>query len=410
MLVIPAIDLMGGEAVRLEKGDFATKKVYAKDPAAKAAEFRDAGATLLHVVDLDGARAGRPVNLDAVAAICRVKGIEVELGGGLRTLEDVEKVLALGASYAVLGTAAVERLSLVEEACRKFPGRVRTGIDARDGEVKVAGWLAGTGLSAVEVARRVKAAGVSLVEYTDVGRDGMFTGVDAAGAARLAAEAGVEVVASGGVAGLADVKACRLAGLAGVIVGKALYEGRLDLADAIGAMPDFPDMLEAVARARELDAFASDHDAQLAVHLRSRSVAWSVGYIQQHAARHGFVAGMVPGRLVLPGAEEGAPPVLTLSFDSQAALADDPNQAALRDVTLSFDVPQTDPSGEPFVAWQASAQALSLGMDAAIVDDNGNPISAEGFAVIGGELTRLYDELAARDFAAGSAAARRLFS
>jgi hypothetical protein len=181
-------------------------------------------------------------------------------------------------------------------------------------------------------------------------------------------------------------------------------------ADAIGAMPDFPDMLEAVARARELDAFASDHDAQLAVHLRSRSVAWSVGYIQQHAARHGFVAGMVPGRLVLPGAEEGAPPVLTLSFDSQAALADDPNQAALRDVTLSFDVPQTDPSGEPFVAWQASAQALSLGMDAAIVDDNGNPISAEGFAVIGGELTRLYDELAARDFAAGSAAARRLFS
>jgi len=232
MLVIPAIDLMGGEAVRLEKGDFATKKVYAKDPAAKAAEFRDAGATLLHVVDLDGARAGRPVNLDAVAAICRVKGIEVELGGGLRTLEDVEKVLALGASYAVLGTAAVERLSLVEEACRKFPGRVRTGIDARNGEVKVAGWLAGTGLSAVEVARRVKAAGVSLVEYTDVGRDGMFTGVDAAGAARLAAEAGVEVVASGGVAGLADVKACKLAGLAGVIVGKALYEGRIDLAEA----------------------------------------------------------------------------------------------------------------------------------------------------------------------------------
>ncbi len=181
-------------------------------------------------------------------------------------------------------------------------------------------------------------------------------------------------------------------------------------ADAIGAMPDFPDMLEVVARARELDAFASDHDAQLAVHLSSRSVAWSVGYIQQHAARHGFVAGMVPGRLVLPGAEEGAPPVLTLSFDSQAALAEDPNQAALRDVTLSFDVPQTDPASEPFVAWQASAQALSLGMDAAIVDDNGHPLGAESFAVIGGELTRLYDELAARDLAAGSPAARRLFS
>jgi len=181
-------------------------------------------------------------------------------------------------------------------------------------------------------------------------------------------------------------------------------------ADAIGALPDFPDMLEAVARARELDAFAGDHDAQLAVHLRSRTVAWSVGYIQQHAARHGFVAGMVPGRLVLPGAEEAAPPVLTLVFDSQAALADDPNQAALHDVTLSFDVPQTDALSEPFIAWQASAQALSLGMDAVIVDDNGQPLSAEGFATIGNELTRLYDELAARGLAAGSAAARRLFS
>ena len=238
MLVIPAIDLMAGEAVRLEKGDFATKKVYAKDPAEKAAEFRDAGATLLHVVDLDGAKAGWPVNLDTVATICRVRGIEVELGGGIRTLLDVEKVLALGVSYVVLGTAAVERLGLVEEACRKFPGRVRTGIDARDGEVRVAGWTAGTQLSAVEVARRVKAAGVSMVEYTDVGRDGMFTGVDAGGAARLQAEAGVEVIASGGVAGLADVKACKLAGLAGVIVGKAIYEGRIRVRDAVNAAKD----------------------------------------------------------------------------------------------------------------------------------------------------------------------------
>jgi hypothetical protein len=181
-------------------------------------------------------------------------------------------------------------------------------------------------------------------------------------------------------------------------------------ADAIGALPDFPDMLEVVARARELDAFAGEHDAQLAVHLHSRSVAWSVGYIQQHAARHGFVPGIVPGRLVLPAADEGAPPVLTLAFDSQAALADDPNQAALRDVTLSFDVPQTDPLTEPFITWQASAQALSLGMDAVIVDDNGAPLSADSFGSIGAELKRLYDELAARDLAAGSAAARRLFS
>ncbi len=233
MLVIPAIDLMDGEVVRLEKGDFATKVVYARRPAEKAAEFGRAGATLLHVVDLDGARAGRPVNVDAVAAICRVPGIEVELGGGLRTLVDIERVLALGVRHVVLGTAAVERLGLVEEACRRFPGRVRTGIDARDGEVKVAGWLAGTGLAAAEVARRVKAAGVSLVEYTDVGRDGMFSGVDADGAARLQAEAGVSVIASGGVASLADIDACAKAGVAGVIVGKAIYEKRIDLAEAI---------------------------------------------------------------------------------------------------------------------------------------------------------------------------------
>ncbi len=235
MLVIPAIDLMGGEAVRLEKGDFATKIVYARRPAEKAEEFRRAGATLVHVVDLDGAKAGRPVNTDAVRAICEVPGIEVELGGGLRTLPDIERALSLGVRFVVLGTAAVERLGLVEEACRTFPGRVRAGIDARNGEVKIAGWQEGTGLAAVEVARRVKAAGVALVEYTDVGRDGMFSGVDAAGAARIQAEAGLPVVASGGVAGLADVAACKAAGLAGVIVGKALYEGRIDLAAAIGA-------------------------------------------------------------------------------------------------------------------------------------------------------------------------------
>jgi hypothetical protein len=183
-----------------------------------------------------------------------------------------------------------------------------------------------------------------------------------------------------------------------------------DFADAIGAMPDFPDMLDVVARARELDAFAGAHDAQLTVHLRARAAAWSVGYIQQHAGRHGFVPGVLPGRLVLPGQEEGAPPVLALAFDSQAALADDPNQSAVRDVTLSFDVPQTDASAEPFSAWQASAQALSLGMDAAIVDDNGQPLSADGFGAIGGELGRLYQALAARDLGAGSGAARRLFS
>ncbi|MBC7957666.1 MAG: cell division protein FtsZ [Cytophagales bacterium] len=181
-------------------------------------------------------------------------------------------------------------------------------------------------------------------------------------------------------------------------------------AEAIGAMADFPDMLDAAGRARELDAFASQYDAQLAVHLQARSAAWSVGYIQQHASRHGFVPGMVPGRLVLPSTEEGAPPVLTLTFDSQAALAEDLNQAPVRDVTLSFDVPQTEAAAEPFSAWQASAQALSLGMDALIVDDNGQPLSPQGFAAIGAELGRLYEALESRDIAAGSMVARRLFS
>lgn len=233
MRVIPAIDLMGGEVVRLEKGDFATKKVYSHRPPDQAEAFRRAGATVLHVVDLDGAKAGWPVNLDTVRDLCAVGGVEVELGGGLRTLQDIEKVLKLGVRAVVLGTAAVERLDLVRQACERFPGQVRCGIDARNGEVAVAGWLEGSGLKAVDVARRVKEAGVALVEYTDVARDGMFTGVDAAGAAALQAEVGVEVVASGGVASLDDIRACVAAGVAGVIVGKALYEGRFRLADAV---------------------------------------------------------------------------------------------------------------------------------------------------------------------------------
>jgi ZipA, C-terminal FtsZ-binding domain len=182
------------------------------------------------------------------------------------------------------------------------------------------------------------------------------------------------------------------------------------LADAIGASLDAPDMLDVMARARELDAFAGQHDGQLAVHLRARGAAWSVGYIQQHARRHGFVPGVVPGRLVYPSAEEGGPPVLTLTFDSQAALADEPDRAAVRDVTLAFDVPQTDPAVEPFRAWQAAAQALAVGMDAEVVDDDERPLSTAGFEAIGAELGKLYAALAERDLAAGSASARRLFS
>jgi hypothetical protein len=181
-------------------------------------------------------------------------------------------------------------------------------------------------------------------------------------------------------------------------------------AQAIGAATDLPDMLETVARGRELDAFASQHDAQLVALLRANSVAWSVGYLQQVAQRHGFVPGVVPGRLVLPAIEEGAPPVLVLSFDGQAALADDPGQAAVRELSLGLDVAQTEELAEPFAAWHAAARKLSEDLDAAIVDDQGQPITLHAFSAIHAELTRLYEALAAHDLAAGSAGARRLFS
>ncbi len=181
-------------------------------------------------------------------------------------------------------------------------------------------------------------------------------------------------------------------------------------ADAVGAMPDFPDMLDVVARGRELDTFAGPLDAVLTVTLRSNGVAWSVGYLQQCAGRLGFVPGAVPGRLVLPAAEEGAPPVLVLSFDPQAALADDAQAAAVRDCVLGLDVPQTAESAEPFPAWHNAARTLADDMDATLVDDQGQPITLHAFAAIGDELATIYRALESRDLAAGTPAARRLFS
>lgn len=182
------------------------------------------------------------------------------------------------------------------------------------------------------------------------------------------------------------------------------------MVDVLGGSVEFPDMLDVVARARELDAFASAHDAQLALRLHARGSAWSIGYVQQQASRHGFVPGALPGRLVMPSSEEGAPPVLTLHFDAQAAFADEPDQASLRELLLSFDVPQTGVEHAPFMAWCASGEALAMGLDALMADDEGRPFSAAAFASIEGELTRLYEALAARDLAAGTPATRRLFS
>ena len=183
-------------------------------------------------------------------------------------------------------------------------------------------------------------------------------------------------------------------------------------ADAANAVPDFPDMLDVAARARELDSFANPHDATLSVQLRANSVAWSVGYIQQCAARHGFVAGPLAGRLVLAPADEGAPPVLVLAFDAQAALAalsGDAAPAAVRQLTLTLDVAQTAEAAEPFAAWHAAIRALADDMDATAVDDEGRPLTLQHFATIHDELKKLYRALEARDMAAGTAVARRLF-
>ena len=181
-------------------------------------------------------------------------------------------------------------------------------------------------------------------------------------------------------------------------------------ADGVGAMAELPDMPDVVARARELDSFAGDHDAQLSLTLRANGAAWSVGYLQQSAGRHGFVSGALPGRLVMPGSEDGAPAVLVLAFDAQAALADDPGVAAVREVQLSLDVPQTAEAAEPFPAWHQAARLLAADMDAEMIDDTGRPITLHAFAAIGDDLAKLYAALAAHDLAAGSAAARRLFA
>lgn len=181
-------------------------------------------------------------------------------------------------------------------------------------------------------------------------------------------------------------------------------------ADAVNGAPEFPEMLHEVARSRELDQFASGHDAQLSFTLRARNAAWSPGYVQQNAARLGFVAGSIPGRMVLPAGQPGLPPVLGLSFDTQAAMADDPDQSAIREVILSLDVPQVDRSEQPFVRMRDAAIGLAASMDGTLTDDNGQVIRPEALDAIGADLEQLYDTLEARDLAAGSVLARRLFS
>ena len=236
MILYPAIDLKDGQAVRLVRGAMETATVFNDDPAAQARIFAAWGFSWLHLVDLDGAFAGRPMNRAAVERILAAVDIPVQLGGGIRTLRTIEDWLAAGVARVILGTAAVKTPELVHAACRAFPGRIAVGIDARDGMGAVEGWAEDGGIAAVDLARRFADAGVAAIIYTDIGRDGALAGVNVAATVALARAVPVPVIASGGVASLADIVALRAVeseGVAGAILGRALYDGRIDAAEAL---------------------------------------------------------------------------------------------------------------------------------------------------------------------------------
>ena len=236
MLIIPAIDIRNGKCVRLFKGDFARETVFSDHPEEMAMKWQSAGARFLHLVDLDGALAKKPMNLAAVERILGSVDIPVELGGGVRSLENIEEVLALGVSRVILGSVAVQDPALVEEACQKYEERIIVGIDAKDGIVAVDGWGVSGEVEAGELAKRMVNAGVRTIIYTDISRDGTLTGVNAEATVALAKESGAAVIASGGVTSLDDIrrlKALEADGVCGVIVGKSIYTGALDLQEAI---------------------------------------------------------------------------------------------------------------------------------------------------------------------------------
>jgi phosphoribosylformimino-5-aminoimidazole carboxamide ribotide isomerase len=236
MILFPAIDLKNGEAVRLEQGDMSRVTVFNSDPAAQARAFEALGFQWLHLIDLDGAFAGQPMNALAVAAILRAVKIPVQLGGGVRTLAGIEAWLGEGVARVILGTAAVRDPALVRDAAKAFPGKVAVGIDARGGRVAVQGWSETTELDVIELARRFEDAGVALLVHTDVERDGMLKGLNLAASLALAEAVSIPVVASGGLASLDDVRALlapRARPLAGAIAGRALYDGRLDAKAAL---------------------------------------------------------------------------------------------------------------------------------------------------------------------------------
>ncbi|MEW6121883.1 MAG: 1-(5-phosphoribosyl)-5-[(5-phosphoribosylamino)methylideneamino]imidazole-4-carboxamide isomerase [Pseudomonadota bacterium] len=236
VILFPAIDLKDGLAVRLEQGDMARATVFNRDPASQAGEFEALGFRYLHLVDLDGAFAGRPVNAAAVDRILETVSIPVQLGGGIRDRATIEAWLEKGVTRVILGTAAVRDPDLVKDAARAHPGRVAVGLDARDGRVAVEGWAETSDLPAEDIARRFEDAGVAALIYTDIARDGLLKGLNLDATIALADAVTIPVIASGGLASLTDVEALlepRAAKLAGAITGRALYDGRLDPREAL---------------------------------------------------------------------------------------------------------------------------------------------------------------------------------
>jgi phosphoribosylformimino-5-aminoimidazole carboxamide ribotide isomerase len=236
VILFPAIDLKNGQCVRLEQGDMARATVFNLDPAAQARSFAAQGFEYLHVVDLDGAFAGKPMNAHAVEAMLKAVSMPVQLGGGIRDLDTVEAWLAKGIARVIIGTAAVRDPDLVKDAAKKFPGRVAVGLDARDGKVAVEGWAETSEVSALEIAQRFEDAGVAAIIFTDIARDGLLKGLNLDATIALAERISIPVIASGGLASIEDLKALlapRGRKLAGAIAGRALYDGRLDPALAL---------------------------------------------------------------------------------------------------------------------------------------------------------------------------------
>ncbi|MHB8841089.1 MAG: 1-(5-phosphoribosyl)-5-[(5-phosphoribosylamino)methylideneamino]imidazole-4-carboxamide isomerase [Candidatus Aquicultor sp.] len=236
MIIYPAIDIMGGKCVRLYQGRADKATIYADNPADMAVKWQDEGAQFLHLVDLDGAFQGSPQNLAAIENIVKTVKIPVQLGGGLRTIEDLDKVFATGVTRAILGTSVITDPELVKAACAKYPGKIVAGLDARGGKVSIKGWVEDTDIFATDVAMQLEVYGVSRIVYTDIMMDGAQTGVNIFATEELAENISIPVIASGGVSSLSDIrqlKPLQESGVEGVIIGRALYEGNFTLAEAI---------------------------------------------------------------------------------------------------------------------------------------------------------------------------------